>query len=39
LENDLTIDEQKKVTLNQICGVISAGGDAVTDKERIQLGE
>ncbi len=34
----ITIKPRKKVTLNQICGVVSSGGDAVTDKKRIQSG-
>jgi AbrB family looped-hinge helix DNA binding protein len=35
----ITIHPRKKVTLTGICGVISAGGDAVNDKKKIQSGE
>jgi AbrB family looped-hinge helix DNA binding protein len=35
----ITIQPRKKMTLTGICGVISAGGDAVLDKKKIQSGE
>jgi AbrB family looped-hinge helix DNA binding protein len=35
----ITIHPRKKVTLTGICGVISAGGDAVNDKKKIQSGK
>jgi AbrB family looped-hinge helix DNA binding protein len=35
----ITIQPRKKVTLSGICGVISKGGDAVSDKKKIQTGE
>ena len=35
----ITIRPRKKVTLTGICGAISAGGDAVNDKKKIQSGE
>jgi AbrB family looped-hinge helix DNA binding protein len=35
----IRIQPQKKVTLAGICGIISAGGDAVNDKKKIQSGE
>jgi AbrB family looped-hinge helix DNA binding protein len=35
----ITIQPRKKVTLMGICGVVSAGGDAVSDKKKIQSGE
>jgi AbrB family looped-hinge helix DNA binding protein len=35
----ITIKPRKKMTLAGICGVISAGGNAVNDKKKIQSGE
>lgn len=35
----ITIHPRKKETLEGICGMISAGGDAVNDKKRVQSGE
>jgi len=35
----IKIQPRKKVTLAGICGVISAGGDAVNDKKKIQYRE
>ncbi|MCQ8893937.1 MAG: AbrB/MazE/SpoVT family DNA-binding domain-containing protein [Methanolinea sp.] len=35
----IKIQPRKKVTLEGICGIISAGGDAVMDKKKIQSGE
>jgi AbrB family looped-hinge helix DNA binding protein len=35
----ITIKPRKKMTLAGICGVISAGGDSVNDKKKIQSGE
>jgi len=38
-EGIITIHPRKKATLVGICGIVSAGGDAVNDKKRIQSGE
>jgi AbrB family looped-hinge helix DNA binding protein len=38
-EGVITIHPRKKETLTGICGIISAGGNAVDDKKRIQSGE
>ncbi|MFA5213762.1 MAG: AbrB/MazE/SpoVT family DNA-binding domain-containing protein [Methanoregula sp.] len=35
----ITIHPRKRVTLEDICGMISSGGDAVKDKKRVQSGE
>ena len=35
----IRIEPRKKVTLVGICGVISAGGDAVKEKKKVQSGE
>ncbi|MFA5268643.1 MAG: AbrB/MazE/SpoVT family DNA-binding domain-containing protein [Methanoregula sp.] len=35
----ITIQPRKKMTLAGMCGVISAGGDAVKDKKKIQSGK
>lgn len=35
----ITIHPRKKMTLEGICGIASAGGDAVADKKKIQSGE
>jgi AbrB family looped-hinge helix DNA binding protein len=35
----IRIQTRKKVTLTGICGVISAGGDSVKDKKKIQSQE
>jgi len=35
----ITIRPRKKISLAGICGIISAGGDAVNDKKKIQSGE
>ena len=35
----ICIQPRKTVTLSEICGIISSGGDAVADKKKIQLGE
>jgi AbrB family looped-hinge helix DNA binding protein len=35
----ITIHPRKKMTLAGICGIVSAGGDAVTDKKKTQSGE
>ncbi|MDO9323594.1 MAG: AbrB/MazE/SpoVT family DNA-binding domain-containing protein [Methanoregula sp.] len=38
-DRHITIEPRKKMTLAGICGVISAGGDAVKDKKKSQVGE
>lgn len=38
-EGIITIHPRKKATLAGICGIVSAGGNAVNDKKKIQLGE
>ncbi|MFA5416671.1 MAG: AbrB/MazE/SpoVT family DNA-binding domain-containing protein [Methanoregula sp.] len=38
-EGVIIIRPQKKVTLEGICGMTSSGGDAVTDKKRVQSDE
>lgn len=38
-EGHITIHPRKKMTLAGICGIASAGGDAVADKKKIQSGE
>jgi len=35
----ITIHPRKKMTLAGICGIASAGGDAVMDKKKIQSGK
>jgi AbrB family looped-hinge helix DNA binding protein len=35
----ITIRPRKKMTLEGICGIASAGGNAVADKKKIQSGE
>jgi bifunctional DNA-binding transcriptional regulator/antitoxin component of YhaV-PrlF toxin-antitoxin module len=35
----ITIHPRKKMTLEGICGIASAGGDAVADKKKTQSGE
>lgn len=35
----ITIHPRKKATLAGICGIVSAGGNAVNDKKKIQSGE
>jgi AbrB family looped-hinge helix DNA binding protein len=35
----ITIHPRKKMDLEGICGIASAGGDAVADKKKIQAGE
>lgn len=34
----ITIRPRKKMTLAGICGIVSAGGDAVEDKKKVQSG-
>ena len=38
-EGLITIRPRKKEILDGICGLISSGGDAVSDKKRAQSGE
>jgi len=35
----ITIQPRKKMTLTGICGIVSAGGDAVNDKKKVQSGK
>ncbi|NLV28211.1 MAG: AbrB/MazE/SpoVT family DNA-binding domain-containing protein [Methanomicrobiales archaeon] len=37
--NTIIIKPRKRVTLSDICGAISSGGDAVEDKKKNQYGE
>lgn len=38
-EGIITIHPRKKATLAGICGIVNTGGDAVSDKKKIQSGE
>jgi len=38
-EGSIRIRPRKKMTLAGICGVVSAGGNALNDKKKVQSGE